>query len=532
MPHPYADIHCHSTSKAFGTQRGSEEQRLNPFQSAPNFINSWLLSRLRSVIEKASEILLATQSNFDNLYAGGHRIAIVSITPPEKGFYVMNQKDDPLLNDTLKTLAAFQKVPFTGTIKNEVINALTGFSLEDIKFCKYDTISYFRHSLKPEFEFLESFNGKKGKGGYTMRLVKNYAEIETALADNPKTLCILTSIEGTHSLYNAPGFGDLLRNQTTTHKDDVYNFTPLAEYQNNITEMKTWAHPPLFMTFYHHTWNGLGGHARSLNALMTVLINQEEGINLGINKLGIEVIKSLLSTKNGKRILIDIKHMSPRSRKDYYALLRTDKDLKNETIPIICSHTGVCSKRNTIDEMIELSDTADWNELDDTSNFLHECSINLCTEDIANIFNSNGLIGIQLDEKRIAGKEIIKIIQQKEGITVDEVNMQYAKVVLANMLRIVQVLNKKEGWDIISIGSDFDGLINHLNCCQSSAEVPVLEKYMLKVLKSKTDISQEGFNYSLTAGEIQTLMFGMQPQDILEKVFYSNAVNFLKNSFI
>lgn len=36
-----------------------------------------------------------------------------------------------------------------------------------------------------------------------MRLVKNYAEIETALAENPKTLCILTSIEGTYSLYNA-----------------------------------------------------------------------------------------------------------------------------------------------------------------------------------------------------------------------------------------------------------------------------------------------------------------------------------------
>lgn len=213
-------------------------------------------------------------------------------------------------------------------------------------------------------------------------------------------------------------------------------------------------------------------------------------------------------------------------------MLRTDKDLKNENIPIICSHTGICTKKLTIEEMIELSDTTDWDELDDTSNFLHECSINLCAEDIANIFNSNGLIGIQLDEKRIAGKEIIKIIQQKEGITVDEVNMQYAKVVLANMLRIVQVLNKKEAWDIISIGSDFDGLINHLNCCQSSAEVPVLEKYMLKVLKGKTDISQEGFNYRLTAGEIQTLMFGMQPQDILEKVFYSNAVNFLKNSFI
>lgn len=95
-------------------------------------------------------------------------------------------------------------------------------------------------------------------------------------------------------------------------------------------------------------------------------------------------------------------------------------------------HSGVVSKRNSLDEMIELADKKDWQELDDLKdeslkNFLHECSINLCAEDVWNIFNSTGLIGIKLDKKRIAGKEIIKIIQNKENKNEDEKNLLYAK---------------------------------------------------------------------------------------------------------
>ncbi len=532
MPHPFADIHCHSTTKPFLTQRGPEEFRFTPFEFAENHINSWLLSRLKREIEKATEIRLATQSNFDNLYAGGHRVVIISLTPPEKGFFTMNQADDTFWDDAFKTLLAVQQVPYTGTIKASVINAFTGFCEEDIDYGKYITTSYFKDLLVPEYEFLKTFDGKKGKDGYTLHLTGSYTEIENILQNDPNSLCVVLSIEGMHSLYYVPGFGDLLNNQTTTHKNEPPNFTPLAKYLLNIDTVKSWEHPPFFITLYHHIWNGLGGHARSLNRLMTKLINQEEGINNGINDLGKEVIRRLLFAKNNaKRILLDVKHMSPRSRKDYYNMLLTEAELKDEAIPVICSHGSVVSKRKTLDEMVLLSDNDDWNELDDSTNFLHECSINLCEEDVQMIFKTKGIIGIQLDEKRIAGIEIIKIIQNKVPENEDEVNQQYAKVVLANMFRIVQIIQQKEAWDIIAIGSDFDGLINHLDCCPSAADVPTLEQLMLQFLNSDVAIEQAGFNYSIPKAEMQALMFGLSPQQIMEKVFYNNAVAFLKNNY-
>ena len=531
MAHFYADIHCHSTTKPFYTQKGPAEDRLDVFGFAQNKINSWLLSRLKSVLENISEIRLSTQANFDSLFEGGHRIAIVSLTPPETGFFVINQKDDPAITDALKTLVSIQEVPYTGTVKDGVVNALTGFSKEDIQFCKHAVKSYYQHLLKPEYEFLETFDGKKGKGGYTMKLVNSFGEIDAALAADKSTLCIVLSIEGTHSLSLAPAYFDVMRNQTTSHKNDADNFTGLQDFENNINDLKKWKHPPFCITLYHHQWNGLGGHARSLNKLMSTLINQEEGINLGLNALGKEVIKRLLSKENGKRILIDIKHMSPRSRKDYYNMLASGQISGGDTIPLICSHTGIVTKRSTIDEMIDLADNHDWEELAATDNYLHECSINLCAEDVKKIFDSKGLIGIQLDEKRIAGKEIIKIIQKKEGVQVEEVNRQYACVVLANLLRVVQIIDRQEGWDILSIGSDFDGLINHLDCCPSSVEVSKLEGFMLDVLNSGTDISQAGFNYRLPAAEIQRLLFGLTPEEAMEKVFYKNAENFLRNNF-
>lgn len=531
MPHFYADVHCHSTAKPFFTQKGGANGRLDIFKSAPNNINSWLLSRLKKVIEKASEIKLSTQSNFDALFEGGHRVVVVALTPPEKGFFVINQHDDNFIDDFLKTLVSVQEVPFTGTIRESVVNALTGFSTEDIQFCKFTATHYYNHLLKPEYEFLKSFNGKQGKGGYTMRIVKSFTEIETALTNDPNTLCIVISVEGAHSFHHIPGFLDLLQNQTTTHKNDQDNFTGLQDYENNIEDIKRWEHPPFFITFNHHQWNGLGGHARSMNKLMTKLINQEEGINLGINALGKQVIKRLLSNTNGKRILIDIKHMSPRSRRDYYDLLASPEIPGGDTIPIICSHCGVVTKRTTLVEMIDLADNHDWQELDTSDNYLHECSINLCAEDVLKIFASKGLMGIQLDEKRIAGKGIIKIIQKKEGVQVEEVNRQYASVVVANLLRVVQIVNKPEAWDILCIGSDFDGLINHLDCCSSSIEIPKLESFMLDVLNNGTDIKQDGFNYSISAAEIWRLLFGLTPEEAMEKVFYKNVEAFLKANF-
>ena len=70
------------------------------------------------------------------------------------------------------------------------------------------------------------------------------------------------------------------------------------------------ANAPWFVTFSHHFYNELCGHARSLRKIIGKLTNQEEGINTSFTPLGLEVLDILLDKNNGRRILIDVKHMS------------------------------------------------------------------------------------------------------------------------------------------------------------------------------------------------------------------------------
>ena len=325
-----------------------------------------------------------------------------------------------------------------------------------------------------------------------------------------------------------PNLGALRRQQGISHENDQDDFTPLIDYLNNIEAMKQWEFVPFYISLNHHFWNGLAGHAKSLMKLIGTIVSQEEGINEGLKGMGEEVIKLLLKKTNGPRILIDIKHMSPKCRKDFYAFIKIEYWNKNDRVPLICSHTGVVSKSRSLDALIQQDDD---NELLDDSNYLHENSINLCAEDILIIAESNGIIGLQLDEKRIAGNNIIDIIKNNEEVDSTELRRQYVKVIFANLFEMVKTVNSVSGWDLLCIGSDYDGLVNHLDFYPTSAEMPVLRNDMLEFLQDPEEISQPGFNYSLSLIEIRRLMFGLTAETIIEKLFAGNVMEFLKRNF-
>lgn len=522
------DIHCHPCGKPFMSGRAHPQH--TPFETYENEIQGWLLNRLKKQVENLSSVRLSTQSNFDNLHAGNVRVIIASITPLERAFLVVNQKPDSFLNDTIKDLVTEKTTPWEDTVKSKVVNALTGFYVDDIDFIKKSILHYFREGFLPEYNYLTSFDGKESPaGGYKVKFVKNYQQIIDEQAANNKTICIILSIEGAHALAReVPKLGQLIHEQGKSHKNDPADFTSLIDYVNNIEKLKQQEYVPLFVTLLHHFWNGLGGHARSLMKLIGTFVSQDEGLNEGLKEIGKEVINYLLRTDNGPRILIDMKHMSPQCRKDFYAFAETKYWSKNDFFPIICSHTGVASKSRTLDALMQQDDNA---ELKDNSNYLHENSINLCEEDILAIAKTNGLIGIQLDEKRIAGNKVIEIIKEDESMGQADLRMQYVKVLCANLFEVVKTVNSVKGWDLLSIGSDYDGLINHLDFYPSTAEMPTLRNDMLDFLKNPTAISQHGFNYSLSLAEINRLMFGLTADEIIDKIFAGNTMAFLQKNF-
>lgn len=522
------DIHCHPSGKPYMSGRSNPMH--TPFETYDNEIKAWLLNRLNRQIENISHVKLGSQSNFDNLNKGNVRVIIASLTPLEKAFLVANLSPNSFLNDTLKDLVSEKRTPWEDTIKTKVVNALTGFYLDDIDFTKKMIGNYFQEGLLPEYKYFTKFHNQKNKEEtYSVKFVKNYQEIEDALSADTTTICILLGIEGAHTLASeVPNMAFLRRDQGQSHKNDPNDFTALKGYDDNINAMKKWDFVPLFISINHHFWNGLGGHAKSLMKLIGTICSQSEGLNEGLRELGKEVIKLLLKKSNGPRILIDIKHMSPRCRKDFYAFIKTEYWNKNDKFPLICSHTGVVSKSRTLDALVAQDDDA---ELRDNSNYLHENSINLCEEDVLMIAATKGLIGIQLDEKRIAGNTIIDIIKRNKKLGSVDLRRQYVKVLLANFLEIVRTVNRPQAWDLISIGSDYDGLINHLDFYPTTAEMPVLRNDMLEFLKSPEEISQPGFNYVVTLPEIKRLMFDLTAEEIIDKIFSGNVMAFLQNNF-
>lgn len=522
------DIHCHPSGKPYMSGRNNPVH--TPFETFGNEIQSWLLNRLNKQITNISQIHLGTQSNFENLHKGKVRVIMASLTPLEKAFLVANLKPDSFLNDNLKDLVSYKKTPWEDTIKTKVINALTGFHSDDVDFTKKMMLHYFQEGLVPEYNFLTKFHNQQNLDKtFRVKFVKNYQEIEDTINGDSTTICIVLTIEGAHTLGSqVPNMDFLRRDQGRSHRNDPPDNTTLIEYVTNIDVMKKWDFVPLFISLNHHFWNGLGGHAKSMMKLIGTIVSQSEGLNEGLKELGREVIKLLLKTSNGPRILIDIKHMSPMCRQDFYAFIKTTYWDKGDKFPIICSHTGVVSKGRTLAALVAQNDDK---EEHDASNYLHENSINVCEEDILIIAETNGLIGIQLDEKRVAGKNIITIIKANKQSSPDDLRRQYVKVLFANLFETVKTVDSKKGWNIICIGSDYDGLINHLDFYPTSGEMPVLRNDMLEFLENPDEISQAGFNYNVSLAEIKRLMFGLSAGEIIDKIFAGNVMEFLKNNF-
>src|SRR5690606_10738749 len=131
--------------------------------------------------------------------------------------------------------------------------------------------------------------------------------------------------------------------------------------------------------------------------------------------LGLRITRELLDLdddlepRGGRRILIDVKHMSARARKEYYeAIVRpynanyehwsADKQARYGRLPVLFSHAAYAGA-DTLDTLIEKADREhDHYHVPP----FYAWNINLCDEDIREVHASGGLIGLCFDQ-RICG---------------------------------------------------------------------------------------------------------------------------------
>lgn len=479
MENNFIDLHCHPAMKPFGKSFNSNKGENNTNRRAANSI--WHYDP-PTVFDKALNITVSltkfTQADFSTLAYGGSHVVIVSLYPPEKG-WVIDKLGTKQNADSLK-------------------NLVMGVGQKRIDYLQ-QMPDYFT-DLEMEYNFYRQLDGKEMKiegERCRYRMVSGFDEIEQEPEKGIKTIYVVLTIEGA--------------NVFNTGLKAMGRVTKEQEVLNNIDKVKKWDKRLFFMGLTHHFYNEICGHAKSLTSLSKISADQSEGLDTGFTNLGKKVLKKLLDKSNGKRILIDVKHMSVQSRNEYYEMLK--KDYANENIPLIVSHGAVNGFRSSRERVIDNQNTYGKFQEED---------INFFDDEIIKVAVSGGIFGIQLDERRVGSKSEIK--KTKGNMNRRDMLFYKSRLIWNQIQHIAETLDKQNlyGWGIQSIGSDFDGMINPLNGYWTAEQMYLLE----------SNLEKHAFNYFNSPLAANLKPFNrVNPGDVVDWFMHDNAYKFLQRNF-
>lgn len=471
----FADLHCHPTMKAYGHSFPTRENNTNPSKSnsiwyydPPNVLDK--------LIDLMGGLVKYRQSNLSAMGFGNTGIVFASLYPIERGFF-----DNKLGK---------------GDFNDMLLNFVTSIGKKRIDYVQSVT-DYFP-DLEGEYNFLQQMDGKVVKladrAAYKYTLARNATDVDTILNqdliadDKVNSIAVLITIEGAHV------FGTGIHPQT--------NPANRAYVLGNVDKVKNWPHRPVFISLAHHFYNELCGHAESLSGIVKKATSQQYGLNTGITSLGHEVIGRLLDNTGNSRILIDIKHMSRKSRLEYFSLL--DSTYAGEDIPVVASHAAVIGNEN------------------DKHLFMN-ADINFYDDEIVRIGQTSGIFGIQLDERRIAAPGDFTL-KKTHGMERRKVLFHSSVLVWRQIQHIAELLDSRGlfAWGIQSLGSDYDGMIDPLNGYWTAENYPTLADYLL----------MQANNYMTRQGQTLSQPYNrIDPEEIVNRVMGDNAYNFLKRFY-
>jgi microsomal dipeptidase-like Zn-dependent dipeptidase len=485
-----ADFHVHSSLKSFNA-----EILESPWKKMENECTGHLV---KWMVKVTKEMPKFSQANYEALVKANIRLACVSIVPIEKKMIMPSLVNAKKSTDTSACISGINKK-------------------YDFQKLKIEEIDYFE-DLVSHIEYLLSYKDTpyecEGKT-FSCSFPNSGTQLEQKLQEE-NTLAVVLTIEGGHSLTHSIENKDVSNSTEFKEKalKNVKRLKGILPLRDNraINLLET----PIFsLGLNHFFWNGLSGQARTLSKAQNLLMSQNNHLDEGITPLGTAVVDLLLDKTQGRRILIDIKHMSLATRKWYYGFI-AEKKKSGDNIPIICTHTGIAGL-SWADEKYTNKDKAHKMH----TSFLNNWTINLSKEDIVEIYNSNGMIGLQLDKKKMCGKEALKLIETTFTGSKQRKDV-YIKIITANILTLVKAINHKKAWDIICIGSDYDGLITPFEIYPTSAEFGLLAKDLVRFFTTPTAIQN-----LFSVEDIKNLMFGFSSMELVEKIMSSNLRHFL-----
>lgn len=479
MESRFIDLHLHPAlkplGKSFSATPGVNHPNKNHANSIWNYDPPGPLDKITNMVSSLTKF---RQADFTALAKGGAEVVVVSLCGLEKGF-VMTKLGTKLVGDVLSDLVAG-----VGLKRINHIQKMTGYFAD----------------LEMEYEFYRQLDGEKVRidgQWHQYKLVSSFQEIADYSDNTVRTIYVILTIEGGH-VFDC-GLEMMNRKADPEHV--------LA----NVDRVKQWQTRLFFMGLTHHFNNELVGHAQSLSGLVGNVCDQREGMNEGISDLGWKVIRKLLDNTTGRRVLIDLKHMSVKSRNEYYDFLKSE--YPNEIIPLLVSHgalTGLKSHRELVPDGFQNSGKFQTND------------INFYDDEIIRIAESGGLFGVQFDERRLGSRQEIR----ESGMSLSRRKMLFkkSKLIWNQIQQIAEVLDRNNlfAWGIQCIGSDNDGMVNPLNGYWTAEEMPILDSYLEK----------HAWNF-ITSREARNLKpyNKLSADGIVERFMHTNAWEFLKRNF-
>jgi hypothetical protein len=310
----------------------------------------------------------------------------------------------------------------------------------------------------------------------------------------------------------------------------------------------------------------------------------------GLTEAGKQMIKELHS----REILVDVKHMGWIARRQLYAFRKA----KNITAPLVCSHAGFtgCWFDNPggkfSDYILAPPDTEGPHGirlnkanpyLTDNSIGFNVSSINLFNEDILAIFQSDGLIGISLDQRVLGYSDVVDIpngdndprpektnviriadgqngelilltdtdyispeefkaekqfrtlsqnpdirkrgvFARKRRINVADLHAWHFYLHIVHAIQVARIVGGEDAAHTmltrtLCIGSDFDGLIDGLDCCPDMGHIGALKQKFIKEFA--------GFLNEIRTPLKITLPDGLSVEQVADRIFYENGRDFV-----
>lgn len=517
------DIHVHATMRPF-----HQEPSVSIWNDAILPQNCDKLPKIAKIVGIRKKIATFAQSNLSKAINRNSPDSTLKVRAIFNVLYPveLNMYD---LRDITDCLISAKREINLGSCLSGFPKKTIQISIDKVK--ENQKVDYFEQ-LEAEYAYLVNEQANVYEGRYSIEIAKDYTHFQEIIQPNTDKIAVINTIEGLHCFIKLEAYNDFLKKEYIRDSEDensAFFQQQLQNYTEGIQIVKNWGegkHTPLFITFTHHFWNFMSGQAQSFEGAMGIfVIKQREGLGKGFTTLGKRVLEILLSTQNGRRILIDTKHMSAQARKEYYGILK--ETYPDNSIPVIASHTAVSGIK-----LLENYDIQNEGEPDKVDDYFNAWSINICDEDIEMIYKTRGLIGLLFLPERLEGN-----VASCKRSALEEGESQVKELIrnfLAQAFHVVRVCDAKEAWNLIAIGSDFDGLVGYLKGIDTFEDYPKLENILLNLLENlqQDDYTGQTEHYpAFTNEEYERLMFGLSPQEILDKIMYKNATNFLKRYF-